>query len=72
MKDGNYLFRETPSRWWRATVVADNSATAGWICGSIPTPNLDGEWHGPLTGDSAEWQEATSDTMGRLLRKFEP
>lgn len=71
-EDGNYLFREEPDIWWRAATIKKNSMYANWIANGFKNSISKGEWHGPLADDNPEWVEANQDSMGRLLRKFEP
>lgn len=73
MNDGNYLYRRSPSDWWRACTVRNGKLYASWRATPAPLVNgwLDApnEFVGPLAEDDRDWLAASADSMGRLFRE---
>lgn len=71
MADGNYLFRESDDRYWRAATIEQGMLRAPWKLRPSPAENYSGgQWHGPLADDDPDWQEANADPSGRLFREL--
>lgn len=74
LNPGRYLFRERQGDWWKAiTVNSDGTFDGRWRAepGNVAGWNDTGECYGPLAEDNADWNEATKDCMGRLLRTLD-
>jgi hypothetical protein len=67
---GNYLYRGSPSEWWKACRILEGGVMeAGWIAGRMASPK--GEYHGPLADDDPDWLAALKDEpMCRLFREL--
>lgn len=64
LENGDWLFREDDSRWWRLARVQHGLVNAVWLTMKAPVDRLVGEWRKPSSDEVAR---ASSDVGGRLL-----